>query len=128
MFFDENRCDCACPTLCRDSRSGRGRWKPVPTSQLRRQFLWHPTVKGDEKDYYVAFRGTFELPAQADVNLNVLGAAWYVVWCDGQYLTEGPPRFPIGHPEYQSHVAASRPRSACVGRASPSNRRSDATA
>jgi hypothetical protein len=66
------------------------------------KYMWHPTAKATEKDYYVAFRGTFELSTQTEVCVNVLGAAWYVVWCDGEYFTEGPPRFPISHPEYQS--------------------------
>lgn len=70
------------------------------------RFLWHPRANEGEKDYYVAFRGTFELAADAEVTFHVLGAAWYVVWCDGEYLTEGPPRFPITHPEHQ--VVATR--------------------
>jgi alpha-L-rhamnosidase len=68
------------------------------------QFLWHPAAKDGEKNYYVAFRGTFELPIESDVCVKVLGAAWYVVWCDDQYLTEGPPRFPVAHPQYQTHT------------------------
>ena len=66
--------------------------------------LWHPAAREGEKDYYIAFRGTLDLPAGGEVNLKVLGAAWYVVWCDGQYLTEGPPRFPVTHPEYQTRA------------------------
>ncbi|MHB8968851.1 MAG: alpha-L-rhamnosidase-related protein [Pirellulaceae bacterium] len=68
------------------------------------QYLWYPQAKEGEKDYYIALRGTLDLPAAAEVQLKVLGAAWYVVWCDGQYLTEGPPRFPITHPEYQTRI------------------------
>ncbi len=52
----------------------------------------------------MAFRGTLELTADSEVELNILGAAWYVVWLDGQYLTEGPPRFPLSHPEYQTRT------------------------
>ena len=64
----------------------------------------HPSAKEGEQDYYVAFRGTLDLPTETDVDLKVLGAAWYVVWCDDQYLTEGPPRFPVTHPQYQTRT------------------------
>lgn len=36
------------------------------------------------------------------MTVHVLGAAWCVVWRDGEYWTEGPPRFPVTHPEYQT--------------------------
>ncbi len=66
--------------------------------------LWTKDAKENEKDYYVAFRGTLELTADTEVQLNLLGASWYVAWLDGQYLMEGPPRFPLSHPEYQERV------------------------
>ena len=93
---------------------------PAAEEMSAPKFLWHPTAKEGEQDYYVAFRGTFDLPADNGRDGNVLGAAWYVVWCDGEYLTEGPPRFPVTHPEYQT-----RPR--CVSRAASMSSRSRST-
>jgi hypothetical protein len=64
--------------------------------------MWHPGVKADDADTYVAFRGTMELPEATSVELRLLGSSWYVANLDGEYLTEGPPRFPVKNPEYQS--------------------------
>ena len=71
------------------------------TSPLGRP-LWCPNVKADEADYYVAFRGSFDLSKDAEVDLRFLGCSWFVLSMDGDYLTEGPARFPIDHPEYQT--------------------------
>ncbi len=68
------------------------------------RFLWSGEAKETERDYYVAFRGTLALTADATVNLKLLGASWYVMWLDGDFLTEGPPRFPRAHPEYQTRT------------------------
>lgn len=65
------------------------------------QTLWCPGMKDTDADYHVAFRGQFELTADGPIELHTLGASWYVVWLDGAYLTEGPPRFNTRFPEYQ---------------------------
>ncbi len=66
------------------------------------QQMWLPSAKPADADYYVAFRGCFDIPQPCDVELRILGASWYTAWIDGQWLTEGPPRFHISWPEYES--------------------------
>jgi len=73
-----------------------------PGTRPMGKLMWCPDTRSDEADYYVAFRGRFDMPAEGEIELRVLGASWYVVWLDGAYVTEGPPRFPAGFPEYQS--------------------------
>lgn len=65
--------------------------------------LWTSQVRDSEKDAHVAFRASFTLAAPAEVELRLLGASWFVAWVDGKYLAEGPSRFPLSHPQYQSH-------------------------
>jgi alpha-L-rhamnosidase len=55
-------------------------------------------------DSYALFRGRFDLAAPASVELRVVGAAWYRAWMDGRPLLEGPLRFALDRPEYQSVV------------------------
>ena len=64
--------------------------------------MWCPNGKAGEADCHVAFRGSFDLPEAAEVELRFLGCSWFVLWMDGEYLGEGPARFPIDHPEYQT--------------------------
>ena len=52
-------------------------------------------------DTYAAFRGTFEMGDDSTVSMAIFGAHFFVAWLDGQYLTEGPYRFPISHPEFE---------------------------
>jgi len=56
----------------------------------------HPTP-----DTYSLFRGRFKLPAAVEVELRVVGAAWYRAWLDGKSLLEGPLRYALDRPEYQ---------------------------
>ncbi len=63
--------------------------------------LWLP--KEDGADSYVAFRGGFELSTTGEVELQFLGASWFVLWLDGSYLSEGPARFIAAYPEFKSH-------------------------
>lgn len=63
--------------------------------------IWIAAGDG-EKDYYAAFRGRFHLAEDAEVDIRSLGASWYGAWLDGKFLTEGPARFPIDHPQYES--------------------------
>jgi hypothetical protein len=51
-------------------------------------------------DQHVAFRGTFELPQDGEVEIRSLGASWYEAFIDGEFVFEGPLRYPAGHPEY----------------------------
>jgi len=53
-------------------------------------------------DTYAAFRGSFELTADATVTVRIFGAHVFTAWLDGEYLTEGPYRFPMSHPEYET--------------------------
>ncbi|MFC1597859.1 hypothetical protein ACFL5Q_08020, partial [Planctomycetota bacterium] len=52
-------------------------------------------------DVYAAFRGAFELDANAEVTVKIIGAHWFQARLDERFLTEGPARFPISHPEYE---------------------------
>lgn len=52
-------------------------------------------------DEYAAFRGSFTLGHAAKVRIEIIGAHWFGSWLDGEFLTEGPNRFPRGHAEYE---------------------------
>jgi len=52
-------------------------------------------------DTQMAFRGRFSLDQDSEVDLQISGASWYVVWMDGKQLTEGPDRYAVQYPEYQ---------------------------
>ncbi len=64
--------------------------------------MWCQKAKVDETDSHVAFRGSFDLAKDAEVEARFLGCSWFVLWMDGAYLSEGPARFPLDHPEYQT--------------------------
>ncbi|MFA7345235.1 MAG: family 78 glycoside hydrolase catalytic domain [Terrimicrobiaceae bacterium] len=53
-------------------------------------------------DSYTALRGHFAAPAGGTATLRLVGASWYQVWLDGQWLTEGPYRFVPERPEYEA--------------------------
>jgi alpha-L-rhamnosidase len=63
--------------------------------------LW-ASADTTSRDTHVAFRGSFELTADGNVDLQLSGASWYVVWLDGKYIYEGPDRYSAKYPEYQS--------------------------
>ena len=67
------------------------------------RLMWDRAVSAGAKDVHVAFRGTFEQAAAGDVEVRLLGAAWFVVWIDGRYLADGPSRFQAEYPQYQTH-------------------------
>ncbi len=52
-------------------------------------------------DTYVAFRGTFTLDRDRQIELRTIASGWCVAWLDGEYLLEGPDRFDPAHPQYQ---------------------------
>lgn len=51
---------------------------------------------------YVAFRGRFELAADEELELHILGASCFRLFLDGEFRTEGPARFDVEHPEFES--------------------------
>ncbi|MCX6845575.1 MAG: hypothetical protein NTU84_03245, partial [Verrucomicrobia bacterium] len=53
-------------------------------------------------DSYALFRGIFHVDSQSVVEIRVVGSAWYQAWLDGRPLLEGPLRFALDQPEYQS--------------------------
>jgi hypothetical protein len=53
-------------------------------------------------DSYALFRGRFHLTAPAKVRFRVVGSAWYQAFLDGAPLLEGPLRFALDRPEYQT--------------------------
>jgi alpha-L-rhamnosidase len=65
-------------------------------------WMWLSDIKNEIADTYGAFRGKFFLDVEADIELRLCGAAWYVVWLDGKYFFEGPDRYAADFPEYQS--------------------------
>ena len=52
-------------------------------------------------DSYFYFRGRFTLPEAATVRIKLLAASWFEAWLDEEWLTEGPARFSLEHPEFQ---------------------------
>jgi len=65
-------------------------------------------------DTYVAFRGTFSLTKAINVELQITGASWYVIWLDGQYYYEGPDRYSPDFPEYQKKEMAIGAGNHCI--------------
>lgn len=53
-------------------------------------------------DTYSLYRGTFTLKSASELSLKHLGASWYRIAINGEYLTEGPARFSPERPEYLS--------------------------
>lgn len=67
------------------------------------KFMWYRDVAKEDKDYYVAFRGQWDIASECDCEIQLLGASWFVGWLDGKYYCEGPARFPAAYPEYQTY-------------------------
>jgi len=53
-------------------------------------------------DSHFYFRGRFVLPAAGRVTVKVLATNWFEGWLDGEWLAEGPARFDLAHPEYET--------------------------
>ena len=62
--------------------------------------FWLPA--SPSPDSYALFRGIFHVDSQSVVEIRVVGSAWYQAWLDGRPLLEGPLRFALDQPEYQS--------------------------
>lgn len=61
------------------------------------------SAKGSaEPDSHYYFRGRFTVPAGGTVNIKLLAASWFEAWLDGGWLAEGPARFDLRHPEFQT--------------------------
>ena len=69
-------------------------------SRINPSLIWQ-TADSTSKDTHVAFRGTFSIAADGEVDFQLSGASWYVVWLDGKYFYEGPDRYTAAYPEYQ---------------------------
>jgi len=54
-------------------------------------------------DTYALFRGRFTLAEATRVEFRVVGSACYLAWLNGDALLEGPLRFALDRPEYQTH-------------------------
>jgi alpha-L-rhamnosidase len=54
-------------------------------------------------DTHAAFRISFEIPSAANVEIHMVGSAWYRAWLDGAWLLEGPLRYALDRPEYDVH-------------------------
>jgi len=68
--------------------------------------LWTDTASQQQKDTYVAFRGSFNLTEDQQAEIRLTGASWYVVWVNGRYVTEGPDRYLPAHPEHTTDAIA----------------------
>lgn len=64
--------------------------------------MWVDASADQPADTRVAFRGTFELENEAEVEFRLLGASWFNAYLDGEFLTEGPARYAIAFPEYST--------------------------
>lgn len=71
--------------------------------------LWHPDPETRKPDSHVAFRATFELTQDAEIEVRLLGASWFVAKLDDVFLAEGPARFTLPFPQYQPHRARLKP-------------------
>ena len=62
--------------------------------------LWTdgPAVAGMQ----VAMRGTFELVEDAAIEVRTLGADWFSLHLDGQWVLDGPERFHRDHPRWRA--------------------------
>ncbi len=79
-------------------------YSPVEASNTasvtKQQILWSTEATAAE-DTHLAFRGTFSLNKETNLDLHISGASWYVVWLDGNCFYEGPDRYDSAYPEYQ---------------------------
>ena len=65
--------------------------------------IWINRFQPDEQDYHIAFRGNIDLEKETEVTFNLLASSWFVVWLNGEYFAEGPARYHISYPEYQTY-------------------------
>ncbi|RKX44186.1 MAG: hypothetical protein DRP64_07005 [Verrucomicrobia bacterium] len=53
-------------------------------------------------DSHFYFRGCFSLSDAGRVKVKILATSWFEAWLDGAWLTEGPARFDLAYPEYET--------------------------
>lgn len=72
----------------------------IPNENINDQLFW---LNNDTalSDTHAAFRGIFSLDKTTNVEFQIAGASWYVIWLDGKYFYEGPDRYSPDFPEYQ---------------------------
>lgn len=66
--------------------------------------LWCGDPETLKPDSHVAFRAHFTLTRPETVEVRLLGASWFSAWLGELRVGEGPARFPLSAPEYQTHV------------------------
>jgi alpha-L-rhamnosidase len=62
--------------------------------------MWVDASPEQQADTRVAFRGTFELAQETEVEFRLLGASWFNAYIDNEFFLEGPARYALAHPEY----------------------------
>ena len=67
--------------------------------ELQPFWMSAPPGSTNALDTHTALRGTFELKEAGAVEVRVLGSSWFNLWVDGDYLADGPARFPRSHPQ-----------------------------
>lgn len=70
-----------------------------PKSNIVKRSFW--STADPVPDTYSLFRGKFHFGVAAELEIRVVGSAWYRAWLGGQPLLEGPFRFALDRPEYQ---------------------------
>lgn len=72
----------------------------IPNENIPDQLFWINNENAPA-DTHAAFRGVFSLDKTTNLELQITGASWYVIWLDGKYFYEGPDRYTPEFPEYQ---------------------------
>ncbi|MCU6709129.1 hypothetical protein M6D81_10440 [Paenibacillus sp. J5C_2022] len=65
--------------------------------------FWHP-APSRWQDIYVAFRTTITLEHPEPITIRLFGCDMYRIYCQGREIGEGPPRFALGQPEYDTYL------------------------
>lgn len=74
---------------------------PTAETTATHPFIW--CVDEDAAvDVHVAFRATFVLEDAQSVDIWTISSGWFEVFIDGVFVHEGPTRYEIAHPEYNS--------------------------
>ncbi len=72
----------------------------ISNENINTQLFWQNN-DDTTADTHAAFRGIFILDKASNLELQVAGASWYVIWLDGKYYYEGPDRYSPEYPEFQ---------------------------
>ncbi len=74
----------------------------MPKENLTQKLFWSNNEIAPV-DTHTGFRGIFSLTKSSNLELQISGASWYVIWLDGKYYYEGPNRYNPEFPEYQKN-------------------------